>query len=187
MVALPEVDQLDQQVAKQHDVAGLQVQVNDTVLAEVADCLHGVEHQEEFGLEASGGVVVDKISQVTEGQVVHQQAVRKGVFLVHRNVVLRQEVRVPILYHLQDPQLVLVAAAPLSLPLDGHQAVHEGLLAAAVLLADGHVLVALRRVDEPEQQFSGVNGRKAALTDLVDLPTAGPDRLLHIDVVKNGG
>ena len=95
--------------------------------------------------------VVHVVAQVTEGEVVHYQAVLKVYVLIYWDVVFRQEHRSSILYHLQNAYFMAVTSATFNLFFDDNRPVVEVLVRAHIILAQTHELIALSRVDIPEE------------------------------------
>ena len=114
MVGLAEIDELDEEVTVDHDVVGLEVEVDDAVVADVAQGLGDGEDEVELG-EHGDGVAVgpEVLFEVLEGDEVHDHCLAEEAVLVDGDVVLRQEDRKPVLDALQDLYL-MVAATPLA-------------------------------------------------------------------------
>lgn len=94
MIRLSEIDEFHEQVAVDHDIVRLQVQMNDLVVSEVPQGLDDGEHDREFGHEGDVlAVGLLKITEVVERDVVQNDAVGEGIGVVDGDVVLRQEYR----------------------------------------------------------------------------------------------
>lgn len=92
VVGLSEVDEFEGEAAVGHDVGGLEVEVGDAVLLEVAEGLRDHKEEIDLGVEGEGvGVALNVLAEVGVADVVDEQVVLVGVVLLGEQVVLGQE------------------------------------------------------------------------------------------------
>jgi hypothetical protein len=186
VVGLAEVDELEGEATVRHDVAGLEVEVRDLVLLEVAQRLPDHEHEVDLGVERErGAALLDVLAEVGVVDEVHQQVVLVGLVLLRQQVVLRQEHADPVLDALQDEGLVPHPALParlrplIVLPLDDDALPQQRLLLHLKVVEQSHAV----RAHVPVLDLGQVDGREAAR---LDLPELGLGELLaDLDVVEH--
>ena len=82
MVRLTKVYQLEYESTMRHDVAGLEIQMSDLVLLQVAQCLPDHQDEVDLGVEGEGfSVLADVVAEIGMANVIDQQVILVGVIL----------------------------------------------------------------------------------------------------------
>lgn len=111
MVGLPEVDKFDQQMAEDHNVVGLQIQMNDPVVLQIPQSQN--HRKEEIHLAEQGqraSIEAGVLLQSGEFDEIHHDTVAIGGYVINCHIVSGQKHRRAVFDVLQYLDFVGVAA-----------------------------------------------------------------------------